>query len=223
VVDDKQLQESVIAALRSTPGVDAADLGVQAEGGIVTLTGHVPAPAQKANARRAASGVAGVRAVADDIVVRPDGDPASDEDIARRAMLVLRWDATVPRDVRLSVDHGRITLEGDVDFEYQRTNCEIDLRRIADVVSIVNRIAVRPSAHADAVREAIATALRRDAELEAGRVTIEVHDGHHVTLRGTATSDAERDAIERAAKSAPGVSSVRNVIEVEIPRIGRSP
>jgi osmotically-inducible protein OsmY len=211
---DQQLQDSVMAELRFLPSVDASEIGVLAENGIVTLTGHVPTLQQKATARRAAWRVRDVRALVDNIVVRWHGDPASDEEIAKRALSLLKWDSTVPRGVHVNVEQGRITLEGEADWQYQRANAEIDLQKLAGVIAIDNRIVIRPRAEPDAVRSVIEAALRRSAEVEAANVSVQVEDGRRVTLSGKVTSDRERVVVERAAWSTPGVSSVQNRLEI---------
>jgi osmotically-inducible protein OsmY len=212
--DDRRLQDSVIAELHFLPSVDASGIDVRAEDGIVTLAGHVPTLREKATARRAAWRVRGVRALVDNIVVSWRGEPTSDEEIAKRALSLLRWDSTVPRDLQVNVEHGRITLEGEVDWRYQWANAEADVQKLAGVTAIDNRIVVRPRAEPGAVRAIIEAALHRSAEVDAANVTVDVRDGHRVTLTGKVASDRERVVVERAAWSTPGVSTVENRLEI---------
>ena len=214
-LEDRHLQDWVSAELRFQPSLDASGIDVHAESGIVTLAGHVPTLQEKATARRAAWRVRGVRALVDNIVVSWRGEPVSDGEIAKRALSLLRWDSTVPRNLRLNVEHGRITLEGEADWRYQWANAETDLQKLAGVTAIDNRIVVRPRAEAGAVRAVIEAALHRSAEVEASHVTVHVDDGHRVTLAGKVASDRMRTVVERAAWAAPGVTAVQNQLEIE--------
>jgi osmotically-inducible protein OsmY len=216
-MSDKQLRADVLDELAFEPAVDAANIGAMVERGIVTLTGHVRSCAEQAAAAACAWRVKGVRALVQDIEVRPDGQDVGDELLAERALSLLRWDSTVPPSVHVTVHAGRITLDGEVEWEYQRRNAEIDLRRLSGLAGLTNAIRVVPRSfvqHAT-VKSLIDEALRRNAHVEADRITVDVTKDGSVRLTGRVSSLAERMAVERAAWSAPGVSGVSDQLTVE--------
>jgi osmotically-inducible protein OsmY len=215
-MSDKQLRADVLDELAFEPAVDAANIGAMVERGIVTLTGHVRSCAEQAAAAACAWRVKGVRALVQDIEVRP-GQAVGDELLAERALSLLRWDSTVPSSVHVTVREGRITLDGEVEWEYQRRNAEIDLRRLTGLLGLTNSIRVVPRnfvQHAT-VKSLIDDALRRNAHVEADRITVDVTKDGSVRLTGRVSSLAERMAVERAAWSAPGVSGVSDQLTVE--------
>jgi len=207
-MNDKQLRQSVIDELDFEPSIDSADIGVMAEDSVITLTGHVPAYGQKLATERAAWRVKGVKAVVQNINVRYSTDATSDEEIAKRALSVLLCDSTLPNDIRLTVNKGWITLEGQVSWQYQLANAENDLRHLLGVTGISNNITIKPRAQVSVVKQHIEDALKRSAEIEARQIRIEVKDGNTVTLEGRVDTWSERMAVEHAAWSAPGVKSV---------------
>src|SRR5690242_15721299 len=96
---DKLIRQNVIDELDFDPSIDAAHIGVAVEKGIVTLTGHVANYAERVTAEKAAQKVRGVRGVVEKIMVRFAGEtPPRDEDLAQRAVQMLDWSATVPKD-----------------------------------------------------------------------------------------------------------------------------
>ena len=212
---DRELRQHVLDELDFEPSIDSADIGALAEDGVVTLTGHVPAYSHKVAAERACWRVKGVRAIVQNIVVRPKDDPHSDEEIAKRAIGLLRWDSTVPKDaVRITVDKGWLTLDGEVAFQFQRTNAERDLANLGGLTGITNNLTVRPKTPAtEEVKRCIEDALKRNAQAEAHRIEVRVQGGE-VTLEGFVDSWAERFAIEHAAWSAPGVYAVDDRIAI---------
>lgn len=213
-MNDKQLRQSVMDELEFEPSIDASDIGVLAENGVVTLNGHVPLYAHKVAAERAAWRVRGVKAVVQDIQVRYNGMAPNDEQIAQRAVDLLRWDGTIPDQVHVSVSDGWITLSGEVDWQYQRRNAELDLRSMTGVLGISNNITLKPVAKVAAVKDRIEDALKRSAELEARQIRVDISENGAVTLSGFVDNWSERKAVERAAWSAPGVKSVRDQLSI---------
>lgn len=206
--DDRRLQQSVQDELEFEPSIDCSHIGVTAEDGVVTLSGHVPSYAQKTAAERAAWRVKGVKAVVQEIDVHYPNDPPTDEEIAKRALGVLRWNSTVPDTVHVKVSDGWVTLEGEVDWQYQRAAAERGLHALAGVRGITNLVALRPKATPGVVRERIVEALKRSAEVEANAIRVDVREGGTITLEGTVDNWAERAAVEHAVWSTPGVKAV---------------
>lgn len=212
---DRQLQQDVTEALIWDPAVHGNEIGVQVQDGVVTLTGHLGTFAEKYSAEAAVRRIPGVRALAVELDVHlPDDARRTDADIALAAANVLSWDATVPADrIRILVEHGVVTLSGDVDWYYQRTAAEHAVAGLFGVVGVTNALAIRPRADKQDVAARIQAAIARQAASDADQVTVTVRDGA-VTLTGTLRTLAEREAAFEAAWSAPGVSAVVNQIEV---------
>lgn len=209
-MNDKQLRQDVIDELEFEPSIDAADIGVLVEDGVVTLNGHVPIYAHKLAVERAAWRVRGVKAIVQDIEVRLAGDRSSNEQIAKRALDILHWDGTVPEQVHVTVNDGWLTLSGQVDWQYQRDNAEKDLRGLAGIAGIVNEITLKPVAQVGAVRTRIEEALKRNAEIQAGQIQVEINDGGTVTVDGKVDNWVEKRAVERAIWSIPGVRALQD-------------
>lgn len=213
--DELKLQQRVIDELEFEPAVNAAHIGVSVRGSVVTLTGHVETFAEKFAAERAARRVKGVSAVAQEIEVHlPVDKKTADDEIAQRAVKILEWDVAVPSDaIVVKVEHGIVTLNGTVDWAFQRAEAEYDVRKLSGVKGVVNLIAIRPRVRAEEVRAKLAAAFERNADLEAGRITVDVADGK-VVLGGKVNSWTEREAAERAAWSVAGVTTVDDRIAI---------
>jgi len=216
--EDLRLQQRVIDALEFDPRVEAAHIGVSVAEGIVSLSGHVRSFAEKFAAERIARQVKGVRAVAQELEVRlPSDKKLADDEIAARAVRILRWDQMVPGDrISVKVEHGIVTLSGDVDWGFQRSEAENDVRKLGGVRSVINNIIIVAKVSPDDVHATIRAALERNAEIEAGRITVTV-SGSKVTLGGRVNAWTEREAVEHAAWSAPGVTEVEDRIEIVRP------
>src|ERR1700730_10361000 len=212
---DLELKRNVESELDWEPSVNAAELGVAVKDSIVTLTAHVQSYWQKIAAERAASRVSSVKAVANELEIRlPASSERTDEDIARAAVNALNWSISVPADrIKVKVSKGWITLEGTVEWQYQKAAAEKAVRDLTGVKGLVNLVEVKPRASTVEVKAAIEAALKRSAEVDASRITVEA-DGDKVILRGTVRSWAEREEAERAAWRAAGVRSVDNRITV---------
>ena len=213
---DSQLERDVLEQLKWEPSVREAEIGAAVKEGVVTLTGYVDTFAEKWATTRAVERLNGVKAIADNLEVKlPSSHVRSDTDIAHAAVRALEWDVQVPHDkIKMTVRDGWVTLEGDAEWQYQKTAAERTVHFLIGVTGVTNLIAVKPHyASSFDVSGKIDEALRRRAEFDAGRITVEAHDGS-VTLKGTVSSYAERRDAERAAWSAPGVTKVDDRIAV---------
>jgi osmotically-inducible protein OsmY len=212
---DLELKKKVEDELNWEPSVNAAEIGVAVKSGIVTLSGNISSYWHKFSAERVAARVNGVKAVVNELEVRlPTSSERTDEDIARAAVNHLNWAVSVPADrIKVTVSKGWITLEGTVEWNYQRVAAENAVRHLIGVKAVSNLIEVKPQVSKGEVKVAIEAALKRSAELDASRITVET-DGDRVILRGTVRSWAERNEAERAAWKAPGVRMVDNRIAV---------
>jgi osmotically-inducible protein OsmY len=214
---DEQIRHDVEEELSWDARLQPNEIGVIVKDGVVTLTGWVDSFVKKWAAERAALGVAGVRAVANDIEVRlPASAERSDSDIAAAAVRALQWDALIPDgQVTVRVSKGWVTLAGEVEWEYQKRAAERAVRSLSGVRGVTNLVWVRPKTRPspEELKQKISAALMRNAELDAQRITVEVVDDK-VILSGTVRSWAERREAERAAWSAPGVTEVVNHIVV---------
>jgi osmotically-inducible protein OsmY len=212
---DVRVRDSVLRQLEWDPEVDASAIGVTAKDRAVTLTGYIDTYHGKLAAERAAKHVRGVRAVANDIEVRPMLD-RTDADIAHDAVRSLELRSTVPDNVQATVHHGHVTLTGKAMWEFQRRDAEKAVRHIRSVRGVVNRIDLAPMAADRDVRHRIVEALHLTADIDARHITAHA-SGDLVTLSGTVGTWLQRDIAERAASNAPGIRRVDNRIEVEPP------
>ena len=212
---DSEIEKDVKAELEWDPDLDATDIAVSVKNGVVTLTGFVKSYTDRYEAETAAKRVAGVVAVANDIEVRmPSVDERPDPDIAREAAAAIKSQLPISSEnIKIIVKNGWVTLEGEVEWQYQRQTAENVVRRIKGVKGVSNTILLRPRAEPTEVKRKIQEALRRSAEVDANRIEVEARGGE-VILKGTVRSWIEREEAERAAWAAPGVTKVEDRIVV---------
>ncbi len=215
MINDEALQKAVLAQLRWEPSVDAAHIGVTADDGIVTLTGHVESFAGKHAAETATRLVKGVTGVAEEMEVRLAFDFQRDDDvIAAAAVDRLAWDVSVPRDaVKVSVDKAWVTLTGEVLWHYQKDAAEQDLRRLYGVVGVSNQITIKPRVDVSNISDNIMHAMHRSWFFDPKTIDVSATLGR-VTLTGTARSPHDRNVAATTAWAAPGVTDVINDIHL---------
>src|SRR6202045_2847405 len=197
-MDDLELKKSVESELNFEPSINAAEIGVAVKDGVVTLTGRIPSYWEKVAAERAAARVSGVKAVVNELEVRlPGSSERTDEDIARAALDSLRWNVLIPNDrIKVKVSKGWVTLEGNVDWQYQKSAAEKAVRKLYGVVGVTNLIELKPAVSKAEVKNSIEAALKRLAEVDANRIKVETEDGT-VILSGSVRSWFEREEAER--------------------------
>jgi len=213
--NDVDLQRDVFDELKWEPAVHSTDIGVIVKDGVVTLEGVVDSYPEKWAAERAAKRVSGVKALALELEVKiPGFGKQSDADIAEAAENALKWDVLVPQDrIEVTVEKGFLTLEGQVDWEFQRSAAKRAVQYLTGVKGVANEITVKPKVAPTDVKAKIEAALKRNAILDAAQIKVEA-DGGKVTLRGNVRSWAERDEAEAGAWAAPGVNEVTDFIAV---------
>lgn len=209
---DTQLHDAVQRQLDWDPEINAREIGLTASDGVITLTGFVNSYAEKLAAEQTVKRVRGVRAVADDIQVRLR-DERTDPEIAKDAVHALETHTSVPTQITVTVRHGFLTLEGTVEWMYQKAAAGSAVMYLKGVKGVSNLVRISPMATPGQVKTKIEEALKRCAEIDARQVHVEAEDGT-VTLSGNVRSWAERHEAERAAWAAPGVAKVQNHIAV---------
>jgi len=212
---DLELKKNVETELSWEPSVNAAEIGVAVKDGVVALTGKVESYWEKSSAERASFRVAGVKGLANDLEIRlPFANQRNDADIAAAALNRLDWAVTLPKNrIKVKVSEGWMTLEGTVDWQFQKETAEEDVRNLLGVKGVSNHIEVKPQVSKAEVKSAIEAALKRNADLDAKRITVET-DGNKVILRGMVQSWSEREEAQHAAWRAPGVWHVDNRITI---------
>lgn len=214
-MNDTQLQRDVLNELEWEPSVHAAEIGVAVKEGVVTLSGMVGTYAEKLAAEKAAKRVRGVKAVAEDIAVRVrTGLERNDTEIASAAVVALGWDVEVPHEkLKIKVEDGWITLEGEVDWAFQRDAATRVVRYLMGVRGVTNLITIKPRIETATIKRRIGEAFKRNAELDANRIRVDAIGGR-VALYGDVHSWQEHDEATHVAWSAPGVVIVENHIAV---------
>lgn len=211
---DEDIKRDVEAELRWSPEVDDTDIAVKVNGGEVTLSGFARSYFEKYEAERATRRVKGVAAVANDVEVRAAAGVPTDPEIARAALTALKLELPYTWEkIKPVVQHARVSLEGTVEWHYQRERAESAIRHLNGVISVRNSIRIQPSVAPDNIKHRIEDAFRRIAQVDADRISVDA-DGSDVTLRGEVRSWAERDQAQQTAWSAPGVSNVKNELTV---------
>jgi len=213
---DAQIQKDVMDQLKWEPWLNPAEIGVSVKDGVVTLTGLVDTYTKKIGAELAVRKIAGVKAVAEDIQVGiSPGFVRTDTEIAAAVATALKWHTAVMEDrIKIKVEDGVVTLEGDVEWDFQRTAAANAIEGLTGVRKVNNFIVVRPAVKAADVKREIMAAFHRSATIDGSKISVEMI-GSQVVLNGKVRSLVEWKDAEDAAWSAPGVSSVDNHLEIE--------
>jgi osmotically-inducible protein OsmY len=212
---DSEIERDVKDELQWDPDLDATNIAVSVKDGVVTLAGYVKSYTDKYEAEAAAKRVASVRAVANDLEVRlPSVDERPDPDIARDAVAAIKSQLPISSEhIKVVIKNGWVSLEGQVEWQYQRQTAEKAVRRIKGVKGVSNLIQLGPRAQPEDIKRKIQEAFKRNAEVDANRIMVETN-GSEVILKGTVRSWVEREEAERVAWSAPGVTKVEDRIAV---------
>ena len=212
---DTEIQKDVMAQINWEPMLNAAAIGVSVKDGVVTLNGMVDTYTKKMAAERAAKKVSGVKAVAEDIQVGESSIfKRTDTEIAQAILNALQWHTAVREDkIKIKVEKGVVTLEGDVEWEYQRSAAKKAIENLTGIRMIYNFIAVKPVVAAADLKSKIKAALQRSALLDAENITVDV-TGSIAVIRGNVHSISEKEDVESAVWSAPGIKVVDNQLQV---------
>jgi osmotically-inducible protein OsmY len=213
---DQDIQKDVVDELQWAPDVNDQDIAVKVTDGVVSLTGFVRNYLERNTAEFAAKRVLGVRAIANDIEVSlPSQDALPDPVIARDALAAIRRELPLfCEQLRVLVHQGHITLEGEVEWDFQRNAIERAVRGLKGVTAISNIIRIKPRIAPTDIKRRIEEAFHRSGAVDANHISVDANGGE-VILRGKVRSWSEREEAQRMAWSAPGVAVVRNEILIE--------
>lgn len=211
---DNQLKQDIETELRWDPKINAAQIGVSVDNGVVSLLGAVDTYAEKWAAEDATKRVNGVRTVSQDLTVKIRAEHVrNDADIAAAAQSALKWDVFVPKAVTAKVHQGAVTLEGQVTWNFQRYAAERAVRYLAGVITVCNSITLSPETSAAEVKDLVLAALQRQASADSKSIHVD-SSGSKVTLTGHAASWQAIEDAANAAWAAPGVTEVVDRVQM---------
>jgi osmotically-inducible protein OsmY len=215
--NDAQIQKDVMAQLNWEPVLNAAEIGVSVKDGVVTLSGIVDTYTKKLAAERVAKGIAGVRAVAEDIQVGVSPYfRRTDTEIAEAVLNALKWHTSVNENkIKIKVEDGFVTLDGEVEWDYQRRAAKTAIENLSGIRAIYNFISVKPGASPVDIKKKISDSFHRMASVDSEKLSVDVI-GSKAILRGRVHSIKEREDAADVAWAAPGIINVDNQLEVVV-------
>jgi osmotically-inducible protein OsmY len=214
---NEQLQKDVQDAIKWEPLLNAAEIGVTARDGVITLTGTVNSYAKKSEAENAAKSVAGVKAVVEKIEIKFDSEWAkvTDNEIATEVLNAIKWNWKIPNNkIKVKVEKGWVTLEGEVNWNFQKEAARSAVTNLIGVAGVLNNIILRPESHDAIEKREVERALARNWSVNTQDIDVQV-EGTKVTLTGTVNTWYQRDEAERIAWNTKGIWTVDNQLEVE--------
>ena len=214
---DIEIQKDVLDELKWEPYLSATEIGVAVKNGIVTLSGTVNSYLKKTRAEKAAKRVSGVKAVAEDIEVKyADSLLKNDTEIAETILNALKWHSAINEEkIKVKVEDGIVTLDGEVDWDFQRNSAVMQIENLIGVKRIVNNITIKSGIVPKELKQKVNSAFHRSATIDSEKINIEVA-GSKVTLTGKVRSWAEKNDAENAVWAAQGVNKVENNLEIDM-------
>jgi len=213
---NEELQKDVQDAIKWEPLLNAAEIGVTAKDGVITLTGTVDSYTKKSEAEDAAKNVAGVKAVVEKIEIKFGSTwQKDDNEIAKEVLNAFKWNWEVPDDkVKVKVENGWVTLEGELHWHYQKDAAKRLVNNQVGVKGVTNKITIKSETHDQIEKKDIERAIGRNWSIDDDDIRVKV-SGNRVTLNGTVNSFYQRDEAERIAWNAPGVNTVDNELVID--------
>jgi osmotically-inducible protein OsmY len=211
------LQKDVQEAIKWEPLLSAAEIGVIAKDGIITLTGTVDSYWKKTEAEEAAKSVAGVKAVVEKIEIRFTNNSfrQDDNEIATEVVNAFKWNIEVPNDkVKVKVEKGWVTLEGELEWNFQKEAAKKAVINLSGVAGVTNMMTIKADTQDEIEKKDIERALERNWSLSDREIGVKV-SGTKVTLTGKVDSWYQKAEAARIAWKAPGVWSVENDLVVD--------
>jgi osmotically-inducible protein OsmY len=213
---NSELQTDVQNAIKWEPLLNAAEIGVIAKDGVVSLTGVVDSYSKKMEAENAAKKVIGVNALVEKIEVKfPSSWTKTNTEIANEVLSALKSNWSVPKDkVKVKVEDGWVTLEGELPWNYQKEAAKSAVNYLTGVKGVTNNIKIKSESHDAIEQKDVERAIGRSWAVDDNDISVKV-TGTTVTLSGTVTSWYQKEEAGRIAWNTPGIWHVQNDLTVD--------